>query len=76
PIRPPQLLFKLLFAMPMDFSCLILKFFYFFLNKISVPICRFQSEMKNTHCSAEKALTILEVAMPERKKYLIMLQTP
>ena len=30
--------------------------------------------MKNTHCSAEKALTILEVAIPERKKYLSMLQ--
>ena len=30
--------------------------------------------MKNTHCSAEKALTILEVAVPERKKYLTMLQ--
>ena len=26
--------------------------------------------MKNTHCAAEKALTILEVAMPEHKKYL------
>ena len=30
--------------------------------------------MKNTHCSAEKALTILEVAVPERKKYLSILQ--
>ena len=30
--------------------------------------------MQNTQCSAEKALTILEVAVPERKKYLTMLQ--
>ena len=30
--------------------------------------------MKNTHCSAEKALAILEVAVSDRKKYLTMLQ--
>lgn len=30
--------------------------------------------MKNTHCSTEKAFAILEIAMPERKKYFNILQ--